>query len=700
MRIRVKSKYQHVTSHDANIIKKIYDFTKELKFKQASDLLQTISLDAIIEDFNDAVEIPTDKTLKLYKKIIIICKEFYSNDMTLISDSIYDPMLVKYKIYRDEPIIENLKLSRRSVNTGHKYPELKGTLDKANVFYKTDKKVKLDKPLEDFIDKLFEVNTDQYLELVVTKKFDGGSIVGEIEDDRISTALTRGEDDKGADLTHLFKHVRFKNHKGKSGVQFECVITKDNFEKYCNEKGKQYASLRSGVVSILTRTKDTKFCKYLTLVPIKATDIDITKDLDYKKLNKYYATDIINEPIHIKCNSKLQCMNLISDIIYICKMDREELNYAIDGIVIDCINANVRNKLGRKNDINQYQIAYKFEAEEAWTKVIGITTTTGRTGLVTPMVYYKEIMFNGGVHDHSSISSFNRFMKLDLHYDDTIRVTYNNDVMPYVSKPDIPENNNVKRLKIPFPTTCSACNTILENEGANFYCRNPQCPSKLVSTYVHFYKKLGINNISEKTVEKMIECGAIKGLETLLNIDYKILLNTEGFGEVKLLDYKTQIDKLIKTEIDEAKITAALSICGETIARSILIYIDLNTILNDPNKLLNIKIPGAGDKTKESFLENLENVKPILIKYMEKLNISPVKNDQYKLKVYFSGFRDKDLKELLKPLGVKVSDNFNKSIDYLITNDTSGGKIDKAKDWNIPIMSKQEFGKFIREEFS
>lgn len=199
MKIKIRSKYQYINKDEADIIKEVFEYTKKLELKKAKKLLSTISIEDIIERFIDEDnlnDVLTDKTLKIYKKIIIICKEFHSNTMTLVSDEIYDPMLNRYKLYRDEPIIENLKLSRRNVDTKHNYPELKGTLDKANVFHISDKKVKLDRSLEEFICKIFNTCDNKYYHFIVTKKFDGASIVADVKDDKLVLALTRGEEDR------------------------------------------------------------------------------------------------------------------------------------------------------------------------------------------------------------------------------------------------------------------------------------------------------------------------------------------------------------------------------------------------------------------------------------------------------------------------------------------------------------------------
>ena len=698
-KIKIRRKYQHVSSNEADVIKEAYSLIKKGDLKSAKTNMETIAISQILEDFADDISEPTDATLKIFKKILVICKELCSNEMTLLSDIIYDPMLTKYKLYRPEPIVENLKLSRRSVDIDHQYPELKGTLDKANIIYNKDKLVALDKSLEKFFEKIFEANLGEKIKFIVTLKFDGVAIVATVVNGKIVLALSRGEDDKGADLTHLFRHIEFDIPANTSGVKFECIMTKNNFKRYCEDKGKKYANLRSSVVSVVTRTKDTKFAKYLSLAPIQCTDLKIG---DYDGLNDRYAGGVKNLPWVFNATSVLEATNKISDLIYLIKEYRHEYDFAIDGVVIDCVNTRVRNTLGRKNNINQYQIAYKFEAAEVFTKALSVTTSTGRTGLVVPMIHYEKIYFDGTGHDKSTLSSYKRFVNMQIRYHDTLRVTYNNEVMPYVHKPDGKENSTNTNDLIPFPDKCQSCKSVLVLNGANYYCMNTECPSKMVSSYEHFYKKLGIRNISDSTVTSMIDIGAINTFDSLLNIDYKVLITCEGFGEVKIEDYSTQISKLCKTEIDEAKLVSALGISGESDARKILACIDIKSLFTDYDKLYSLEIPSIGDKKKSSFITNLENMKVYVLHYIGILNVCPVKVSNSKMQVCFTGFRDADLKEMLALLDIEVID-FKKSISYLVVkdiNDTkSKGKIDKAISANIPVISKEDFATLIREEY-
>lgn len=698
MKIKIKRTIPYMNSGEYDMIKKSYSLIKDNEFKKAKKILKDIPLEMIVERFiQDYKSTPNDKTLNIFRKLLIILKHLYSNDMTMISDKLYDLMLNRYKLYRDEPVVESLNLGRRVVNVDHKYPELKGTLDKANILYIKDKVAELDSPLEKYINSFFKANDYHPITVAVSLKADGVSVVVEQNDSKkVDLALSRGEDDKGADLTHLFNHIKF-NKKDTAGIKFEIVITEEDFKKYCEDRGKDYVNKRSAVVSIVTRTKDTKYSKYLSLFPIASSNLN---QYDIDKLNKYYATNITNNATIIKANNTNDFMEQFETIARKYSDERDSLPIAIDGLVIDCLDEQVRKSLGRKNNINQYQVAYKFPPLSRITHVTGITTETGRTGLVTPMIHYDEIDFNGAKHNKSSLSSYDRFIKMDLRMGDELIVTYNNDVMPYPTKPMNEFNLNNMDKKLKFPTNCSSCGCELQKNGSNYFCLNNNCPSRLIASMEHFYKKLGIADISEKTIEIFVNNGIIKDMYNLLELDYDKILELNNFGKLKVANIKHNIDECIGREIDEAKLVSALSVSGERISRKILSRVPICKILEDRNNLMMEDIESIGDITKNTFITNIENTKDLINHYKNILKINLVKENKNKIIVCFSGFRDKKLTELLSLIDIEVSDNLKKSVSYLVVpsvNETSS-KVTKAKSYGIPILTKDEFAKLIKIE--
>lgn len=687
-------------------IVRIYDLTESGKFKLAKRIMNNISFENVFEDFVLLKE-PSKFDLHIIKKMLIVCKIFDVNGKTLMNDEPYDAAMNYYKLFADEPIVEKLQVvSRRVHDTVHKYPELKGTLDKANKFEKKNEEKSYDVSLEPYIRKCFTcVPVGTKLIFILSKKADGNSGVCDVSKNKIDSLTTRGEDGMGIDISHMFKHIRF-NYKDDIGLKVEIVISKDNFDKYCTERDNKYASLRSAVASILTSSDAAKYSKYLSLVPL-CTSKDYFSPSD---LNDCFANDIEFEYKIISGYGYHEIIDQIKKYADQVSTERPNMDYAIDGIVIDCIDKTVREKLGRQNDINKYQIAYKFPPEVRYAKVKEIFTNVGRTGLTVPMVKYTQVYFNGGKHTQSTLSSADRFYRMNLRKNEVIKLTYNGDVLPYPSKYDCQENRDNDNAPFKFPERCQ-CGYKLVKKGANFYCENPLCSGKKVAAFTHYFKTLGIKDLSYKTVEKLLNNNIFTNHIDAFMMDSKAIMELDGFEAKSTGRIINQFKKLEDSKIPESKIIAALGICGERMAKAILSKVPLDAILKDTKLLYDTKIDKVGEISKDNFMKNFNLLRDTIIILKKRLIIKPIKADDDKVKICFTGWRNKNIALLLEGLGFEVSDNMSKAVSYVLVKNKEGydEQQAKAKDNNkstfakavknnIPIYTLEEFKNTILKD--
>lgn len=676
-----------LSSDEKEIIAFSYAKIKKGKLNRAFDLLNDIEPSNIAERFIKYKDLNT-ADLASIEKFIIICKKLYSNDKTIMTDMIYDQMLNKFKLYRDEPICDII-VSKRLVETSHEFPELKGNIEKANIFELKEKINSYDKSLETFFNKIFTAFPNRNIEFKASLKYDGVSGILTIDSNGyVEILLSRGEDNKGADMTHLTHHLRFDNVV-RCGLKTEMIITEDNKQKYERERGKTYKNLRSAIVSIISSSDGAKYAKYISFVPLQST---ITKPEQIKQINKLFANDVeYKAELFCSDNTKdaIKQMRIIVDKVL---NNRSELGFDIDGVVIDVVDKDIREELGRRDDtINNFQIAYKFPPMSRLTKVRSVDITVGRTGLITPMVNYDDIYFSGAKHNKSTLSSYDRFMNLQFRVGETIRVTYNNDVMPYPNKYLGKENDGIESHRLlEFPKSCK-CGSKLELRGSNYFCNNIECEYKIIPSYAWFYSSLGIPGMKEATIKTLMDNKIIVDYTDLINLNYNRILDLDGFGIKSVNEIKKNIDHLKNNTIDEAKLCSALGISGHKTCKELLSCVSLENLIENPNIIFQLQIEGFKDKKKQRIIDMLDYKKKEIKYFMKQLHVLPVKATDDTIKICFSGFRDKKIKSLLEALGVEVTDNVNKKTNYLVTKDNmETSKVRKAKKLGIPIISIPE----------
>lgn len=501
-----------------------YDLLLEL-YKRYDSNFQVGS--AIVE-FQNIIDNDIDNPLKVATCPITFHQEDESRDE--IHQFVRDELMSVPKPTREDlvscPITFNTPpVSKRVHDTYHNHPQLVGTLDKCKfIFVKEaidagvydDPTVKI---LErDFFQKHINegiISLDEELEIVCELKYDGISVEADCTN-RVISARTRGDTGigKASDITPIlqdypFRHAQFMQGRAPIGVKFEAIITKSDLYRFNNLREKSYVNCRSAIVGIMGSGDGSFYRDYITLVPL-AVDRDNVPEIK----NRIDEIEFMNTLFRSNGEPLRYCYftGTVTEILFLIKafhdeaiVARDRLDFMYDGIVVSYVDEQIREKLGRVNNINKYSMAVKFQPLTKQTIFNGYTYEVGQHGDITPMIHYNPVEFFGTIHTKSSGSSLARFQELNLKVGDYIDVTYRNDVMPYVSRLECDHNRNNTNPQIEFPKVCPCCGTelVISDTGKTAYCPNMGCRERCVSRMTNTFAKLNIKGFARASVEAL-----------------------------------------------------------------------------------------------------------------------------------------------------------------------------------------------------
>ena len=337
-------------------------------------------------------------------------------------------------------------ITKRLINTEHKYPELVGTLDKCKFVMNADaiEREAFDNPAVQVFERDYMhmclsqgvIDPNEIFEMVGELKYDGVSVEAEVLGDRIISALSRGDtgENIATDLTPIFQNYRFYNATKVPtdipfGIKFEAVITHRNLEILGQLRGKTYKNARNAIIGLLGSSDGYKYCDFITLIPL-STSMDMDRLTELTFLNKYYNTGEYNRYCVFRGNY-MEILYQVKQFTESAEMIRTILPYMIDGVVISFTDSNKIKLLGRVNSVNKYQMAIKFNPRKVRTIFLGYTYNIGKSGDIIPMVHFKPAEFIGTIHTKQTIHSFQRFNELKLIKGQEIDIDYVNDVISY-----------------------------------------------------------------------------------------------------------------------------------------------------------------------------------------------------------------------------------------------------------------------------
>lgn len=692
-----------------------------------------------------------DGTVDSKQKEIICPIEFFEpRERDDLKQAIYDKIILK-----DESVLNTRDLytcpiefdapyiQKRLHNVEHNHPMLVGTLDKAKFVLNQDainagvfddpNVVVLERDFfQDHINKGI-YSRDTELHIVCELKYDGISVEADCNF-TLQSARSRGDTGIGvaSDMTPILKDYPFKQAacmigEEPLGVKFEAIMTKSDLYRFNIARNKNYANCRTAIVGLFGASDAYLYRDYITLVPLA---------LDLDQFNQNYPntpiTDRLSEiafinNIFVSNGEPLRyCVfsGTVSELLYLikaftdeAKYARDYLNFMYDGIVVNILNNDIREKLGRKNFVNKFSMAVKFDPLEKQTTFRGYTYEVGQHGDITPMIHYDPIEFNGTIHTKSSGASLKRFRDLSLKIGDIINVTYVNDVMPYVSKLDCKQNRENPNSIVQFPIQCPVCgsNLMESDSGKSAYCPNRDCPARSIQRMTNMFAKMNIKGFAEATFTALNK----SNLRDLCIMNREELISILGEADGAKM-YEVLQSLLTKPQKDYI-IMGALGFTS--IARKkwedILKHVTLRDLHDTYQNLLDTgstmeeiftkflyylasKIPNLGEITGVTIIKEFPyffaDIKFIVNNMI--IENSFGRDDSGKIQVRFTGFRNSQLVEQLITAGYDAGDgSITKNTNILLIpyNGFTSSKVTKAqKIPNIMIMTETEF----RERFN
>ena len=626
-------------------------------------------------------------------------------------EAVFAPTFTSIIPDRSQQYLDNKHKSRtdRNRDTNHRYPELVGTLDKCK--FVTDADAKNAMVYKDPNVKIFErdflaehvyagiLNYNTPFELVAEIKYDGVSIEAEVSN-HVVTARTRGdlENDLATDLTDIFYGYRFPNDIPDDeifGMKFEAIITKQDLILLERETGKSYKNMRTAVSGILGLSNARDYLKYITLVPL-ATSLEFNSRIEELEfINRFFATKETNRYWIIR-GTFAQNVFQVKSIVKEAEMFRDYMQFAYDGIVVSYTDKNIINFLGRKNFVNKYSVAIKFGALVKKTRFRGYEYTVGKNGVITPMILFDPIEFNGTIHTIASGHSYERFKKLGLHYGDILEVAYVNDVMPYVMKGYHDRLNDVNGIE-EFISHCPECGSVLtETEsGKSVICRNMKCKGRMFARLDDMMKKLNFKDFTGATL-RSLQVTSFTELMTITDDRLEVL------GETNSVKFRARIKEFQTKPLYDYELIGALGFTDVSTKswKAILHEFTIKELLNlsemDPGTFANtiIEVRGIGKTTVSTIISELDTFKNDIVFISNMPNVSSSKASAPAMKIVMTGFRDEELVNQMKEKGIELTGgSITKDTALLVIpyKGFTSSKVDKANKYKVPITSVEDF---------
>ncbi|MDS0297209.1 NAD-dependent DNA ligase LigA [Halogeometricum sp. S1BR25-6] len=386
---------------------------------------------------------------------------------------------------------------------------------------------------------------------VCEPKFDGLSVEVVYEDGEYVRAATRGDGDRGDDVTEQVRTIRSVplrlrgDHPEFLAVRGEVYMPKDAFRDLNRERVEEgeepFANPRNAAVGTLRQLDPSVTAGR----PLECFLYDV---LDASEVPETQSATLDRlEAWGLRTNGKVEAAETIDDAIdYREEMmaARADLNYEIDGTVVKVDRRDQREELGATSRSVRWAFAYKFPARTEVTTVTDVVVQVGRTGRLTPVALLEPVDVGGVTVSRASLHNPEEIERLGVDVGDEVRIKRAGDVIPDV------EEVVEKRAEgtFAFPEACPVCGSPVEREGPLAFCTGGlACEAQLVRAVDHYAMRgaLDIEGLGGERVEQLVDAGLVEGLPDLYRLEREEVAELEGWGD-------TSADNLVR-EIEAAK---------------------------------------------------------------------------------------------------------------------------------------------------
>lgn len=618
-------------------------------------------------------------------------------DLEAVHPEMYDPNSPTLRVGSD--------ITKEFKQVQHKYP----MLSLGNTYSKDE--------VADFFDRVKRALNEDF-EICCELKFDGTSISLTYVDGKLVRAVTRGDGEKGDDVTANVKTIRTiplvlsgSGYPAEFEIRGEVLMPWSVFERLNDERSKAgeqlFANPRnaaSGTLKLQDSSVVAKRSLDAYLYFLLGEQLPGEGHFENLEAAKQWGFKI--------SDTMCKCHTIDEVFAFIDRMDSERKNlpFATDGIVLKVNSLRQQKNLGYTAKSPRWAIAYKFQAESALTRLNEVTYQVGRTGVVTPVANLDPVQLSGTVVKRASLHNADIIEKFDLHIGDMVYVEKGGEIIPKITGVDTASRFMLGE-KVSFITRCPECGTLLvryDGEAAHYCPNEASCPPQIKGRIEHFVSReaMNIDSIGPETIEQLYNYGLIKNIGDIYTIHPEDLMFLPRMGEKSALNVVSATKASLEVPFERVLFALGIRFVGETVAKRLARAfgnIDALMVASfDELKAVDEigeRIAGAVRAffAKEENRLLVEQLKAAGLQFEVKespgVGMSEIlKGQSIVISGVFTHHSRDEYKEMIERNGGKNVGSVSKATSFILMGENMGpSKLEKAQKMGVRLVTEDEF---------
>ena len=555
-------------------------------------------------------------------------------------------------------------------------------------------------------------------------KMDGVAVELVYEEGVLTTAATRGDGITGEVITHNIRTLRsvpLKLQKEPSSliprvieIRGEVYISREGFEKlnrerlaeglplFANPRNAAAGSLRQLDSSITAKRPLEIFCYGIGMV----TDFIFESHRQSLEVLKSMGLPV-NQMI-------MPAVTIDKAVAYHKELEsmRFQLPYDIDGMVIKVDNLSLQRKLGTTARSPRWAIAYKFKSLQETTRVVKIEVQVGRMGTLTPVAHLEPINVGGVTVSRATLHNEDEILRKDIRVNDTVLIQRAGDVIPEIVKV-IPEKRTGAEKIFRMPTECPVCGSqvVREKQEAAVRCINAACPAQIKERIRHFASKgaFDIDGMGRKLVDQLVDKGMLTSYADIFSLTKEGLAGLDRMGSKSAENLMDAVEKRKIIGLPRFIYSLGIRHVGEHVAEVLAEHFESIQMLQHADKetLESIEMIGPvvaqsiveffSEDDNRMIVESMIN-KGVVVGSKTKCPSGDLSGKTFVITGTLGRMTRTEAKKKIIEKGGKMGSSVTRKTDFLVTGDSPGSKLDRARNMGVLVIDEKRFCELLAEE--
>ena len=576
----------------------------------------------------------------------------------------------------------------------------------------------------DFVERLQRLLPGEEIPFTIEPKVDGVAICLLYERGRLVRAATRGDGTTGDEVTRNIRTIDCIPAilQGKSipevlEVRGEIYLPKETFARINAERDEQglptFANPRNAAAGTLKQLDPNVVAeRKLSAVFYGYGEVESASALP-ERMEEFFGQlkqwGLPVNPRYWLARDAGEVMAAITELGAI----RHELPFETDGAVIKADQIEQHEKLGSTSKAPRWAIAYKYEPEQAKTRLLNITVQVGRSGVLTPVAELEPVFVAGSTVSRATLHNEEEILRKDLRIGDWVMIEKAGDVIPAVVKVLTEDRDGTEKV-FQMPTHCPVCSapvTRAEGEVA-VRCANPGCAAQVRRRIEYFASRsaMDIEGLGEAMVAQLADAGLVHDIADLYVLTAEQLLQLERMGQKSVSNLLVAISGSLDQPLWRLLAGLGISHVGVTVARKLASSFGTIERLSAASVEELCAVEEIGEIMATVIHSWFRD--PSVLTLLEKLRAAglnfgecdpvptapaaegPLKGTTWVLTGTLSIPRE-EAAEVIRLGGGKVSGSVSAKTTYLLAGEEAGSKLEKAQKLGVKVLSEEEFRRLI-----